>query len=198
MKKIFALGFLAISSLALMTWAQTPGRQYTSANVIALWSGTCNSTSALFGNGACQAVTSLVTPTLSSSAITALAIATAPSTSTIATISSLTFPSSGGPWRASAAYQLPLTFTLSVTNVDCWVSDGTNKFVSMSTANSNGAAGGHTSGNAAGWSTVTYTNSQVVTFTLVCEGNAAGADSLASGPSSGVAAALQILPVQAN
>ena len=152
---------------------------------------TLNGTSCVLG-AACIVGAPTVTPSLSRGAVSATAIGT--TNTTISTLP-VTFPSTGGPFLASVAYQVPFTFTLSVTNVDCFVSDGTNQFVPMTTANSNGAAGGHTNGNAAGWSTVTYANGAAVTFTLQCIGNAAGADSLAGSPTSGVPSQFEILPV---
>jgi hypothetical protein len=134
-------------------------------------------------------------PSLASTPVSGGAIGT--SNTTIAS-QSVTFPSTGGPFRASVAYQVPFTFTSSITDVDCFVSDGTNEYVGMSTSNSNGAAGGHTNGNAAGWSTVTYANGAAVTFTLFCIGNVTGATALNSSPTSGVNAEFQILPVAAN
>lgn len=134
--------------------------------------------------------------TLQETSAVGQAIGTSPQT--VAQIASFTFPSAGGPWRAQIAYQLPFTFTLSVTNVDCYVTDGTNNYVGMTTANSNGAAGGHTNGNAAGWSTVTYANGATVTFSLDCVGNVAGATLLSASPTSNVSAEFQMLPVAAN
>lgn len=116
----------------------------------------------------------------------------------VATISGFVFPSAGGPWRAQVAYNLPFTFSSSVTNVDCYVSDGTNNYAGMTTANSNGAAGGHTNGNGSGWSTVTYANGSTHTFTLDCVGNVAGATLLSASPTSNVSAEFQMLPVAAN
>lgn len=134
--------------------------------------------------------------TLQQTAATGQAILTTPVA--VAQISSFTFPSTGGPWRAQFAYDLPFTFTSSVTNVDCYVTDGTTNYVGMSTANSNGAAGGHTNGNGAGWSTVTYANGATESFTLDCIGNVTGATLLSSSPTSGVSAEFQMLPVPAN
>lgn len=132
---------------------------------------------------------------LSETSVSGQAIGTSPAT--VASLS-VTFPSSGGPWRGNFAYQLPFDFTSSITNVDCYVTDGTNKYVGMTTANSNGAAGGHTNGNGAGWSTVTYANSAVETFSLDCVGNTAGATLLSASPTSGVAGEFQMKPDAVN
>lgn len=111
---------------------------------------------------------------------------------------SVLFPNSGGPWRAQIAYHLYFNFTSSIQAVDCWVTDGTNPFVPMTTANSNGAAGGKTNGDAAGWSSVTYGNGSGQTFYLECQGTSSAAVALGSQPVSGIASDFQILPVAAN
>lgn len=134
--------------------------------------------------------------TLQQTSAVGQAIGTSPVT--VATFSGFTFPAAGGPWRAKFVYNLPFTFTSSITNVDCYVSDGTNNYAGMTTANSNGAAGGHTNGNGGGWSTVTYANGATETFTLQCVGNVAGATLLSASPTSNVSAEFQMLPEAAN
>jgi hypothetical protein len=81
----------------------------------------------------------------------------------------VTFPSGGCPCRAFISYSLYLDFTgiTNQANIDFWVDDGNGHVMAgVETGQSNASTGARTSASYGGFSTVTYTNSAAVTFTL--------------------------------
>jgi hypothetical protein len=125
-------------------------------------------------------VTALHSTTLSSNV-------TVSSTATTITSLSVTFPSSGCPCRADIRYSLYYSGD-SFTNesaADVWVSDGTNTMASLQTGDSNASSGGRTSMSLAGFSTVTYANNAVVTFTLLGQYNTASDFLIEAAPQTG-------------
>lgn len=88
----------------------------------------------------------------------------------------ITFPSSGGPYRINSGYELYLTFSAALRNVDFWVSDGSSSMSGCSTANSNGISGGKGfCVPGAPWSPTTYAAGSTYTFTLYGQGSSTAA-----------------------
>jgi len=79
----------------------------------------------------------------------------------------ITFPSSGGPWRVGVHYGVFWTNN-NATAVNVWVSDATNTFcpsqvgVDSDVSDNRGSMSG-------GYSSVTYANSATITFSVVLE-----------------------------
>jgi hypothetical protein len=131
----------------------TGSTQCLNANSVGLVTGTGSS---------CGGFSSLHATTLSSNV-------TVGTTATTITSLSVTFPSTGCPCRADIRYSLYYdgdSFT-DETAAAVWVSDGTNTMAGLQTGDSNAVSGGRTSMSLAGFSTVTYANNAVVTFTLL-------------------------------
>jgi len=102
----------------------------------------------------------------------------------------ITMPSAGCPCRVQYSFSISADFTsfTNVSNVDAWVTDGTNNFRGVETGQSNAAGGAQTSLTYTGWTTVTYSNSQSVTFTLDAITASGGGFTARATPQSGLGA----------
>jgi hypothetical protein len=98
---------------------------------------------------------------------------------------SMTMPVSGCPCRAFISYSLYVSWGTGAVATDFWISDGTNVFGSLQTGNTNAGAGGRNSASWAGFSSVTYANSQSVTFTLLTQGTSGAVYTIEATPQTG-------------
>src|SRR5204863_3516945 len=83
----------------------------------------------------------------------------------------ISMPSSGCPCRVLMSYSLYITTGSSGVGYSAWVNDGTNDMAGTNAGQSNGSSGALTSLSYSGYTTVTYSNSASVTFTLRTEGD---------------------------
>jgi hypothetical protein len=95
----------------------------------------------------------------------------AATTATTVMTRTVTMPSSGCPCRAFMSYSLYVNTATSGVGYSFWINDGLANMAGLNTGQSNGASGGLTSASFGGYSTVTYTNGAVITFTLTTEGD---------------------------
>src|SRR6185437_730299 len=137
------------------------------------------------------------TPTLASA--TLASNVTISGTTTILSVG-VTFPGTGGPYRADVRYWMPVEVNnASFQQVSCAVSDGTNNFALSHTSNLSTTTVGTQNGGGGGFSTVTYSAGANITFTLRCSTNGtSGALILKNDPQGFTTSTLQVLPILAN
>jgi hypothetical protein len=160
------------NSIATLNYLFLPGLSSGSSGIPSLCVG-----------GGNQVVTCPTTTysTLQSSAITAGAISSSGSPSTLA---SLTVPQAPGgcTWRIEDSYTLSLSITTGLNNVSFTVWDGSHTFTATNTGPSNASTTGVLV-TGTGFSSTTYSSStSSVTITLYAEASGSGASSLSATP----------------